>query len=295
MAGTVAVHRPVLVAEVVRILAATPPGWIVDCTVGTGGHAAALIEALGSHRVLGIDRDPAQLEVAASRLRPHRARVQLRQGDFRDLGRLVREEGVEEVSGVLYDLGLSSWQLEESGRGFSYRAEEEPLDMRMDPSFPRTAADVLNTYSEAGLRRVFAELGEEPRAAALARAIVRRRPLRTTSDLVAAVLSTYPLGRRRGKHPARRIFQALRMEVNQELPALRESLPQALELLVPGGRLVVIAYHSLEDRVVKGFLREAARAGSLALLSRKPLRPSPEEIGANPRARSARLRAAERR
>ncbi len=289
------VHRPVMAEEVVETFRPTRPGWIVDCTVGTGGHAAALLEALGSHRVLGIDKDPGALEVAAGRLEAFGERARLVRGDFRDLVKLASAAGVEEASGVLYDLGLSSWQLEASGRGFSYRAAEEPLDMRMDPSSSLTAAEVLNTYSEGRLRRVFADLGEEPRAAAIARAVVRRRPLRTTGDLVAAVLSTYPLGRRSGRHPARRVFQALRMEVNQELPALTSSLPQALELLVRGGRLVVIAYHSLEDRVVKVFLREAAREGKALLLVRKPLRAREGEVRENPRARSARMRVAERR
>ena len=284
-----AVHEPVLVDEVVRFLGGAEV--MVDVTVGLGGHAAALLDT-GVGRLIGVDRDPQALAVARSRLGPFGERGVVVEGRFSDLEGIVQAEGVENVEGVLFDLGVSSLQLDRADRGFSYRADA-PLDMRMGPA-GATAADVVNDYPEEELVRVLREYGEERFAGRIARSIVRARrraPLRTTRELAAVVAAAVPR-RRGGPHPARRTFQAIRIEVNRELEELAASLPQAAQLLTPGGRLVAISYHSLEDRVVKRFIRDDDR---LHPLTRKPLRPSEREVARNPRARSARLRAAERR
>jgi 16S rRNA (cytosine1402-N4)-methyltransferase len=284
-----AVHEPVLVGEVVGLLRGA--GVVIDVTVGLGGHAAALLKA-GVGRLIGVDRDPEALAGARERLARFGDRFRAAPGRFADIADIAEEAGAERVDGVLYDLGVSSLQLDRAERGFSYRVEG-PLDMRMGPA-DLTAADVVNTYPEDELRRILREYGEERFAGRVARAIIRARrrsPLRTTRELSAVVAAAVPR-RRGGPHPARRTFQAIRIEVNRELEELVASLPQAVRLLGPGGRLVAIAYHSLEDRVVKRFLREET---SLEVLTRKPVRPGEAEAARNPRARSARLRAAERR
>ncbi len=262
---------------------------VIDATVGAGGHAEALLEA-GVATVIGLDRDPDALAEATSRLGRFGERFRPVHGRFSELGEAV---GVDAAGGVLFDLGVSSMQLDLPERGFGYRVEG-PLDMRMDPSGPGpTAADVVRAYDEQDLARVIFELGEERQSRRIARSIVRAReraPVTTTAQLASIVASA--VGRRPGSpHPARRTFQALRIEVNRELEELAASLPQAAGLLEPGGRLVVIAYHSLEDRIVKRFV---AGSAELRALTKKPLRPSESETGSNPRARSARLRAAER-
>jgi len=282
-------HEPVLLAEVLRFLEPGVGKVIVDATVGTGGHAEALL-AQGA-RVIGIDQDPQSLELATERLRGFGERFQPVRGNFRNLRALLHSLGVDEVHGVLFDLGLSSLHLSQSKRGFSFQ-HEGPLDMRMDPDNPVTAADLVNGLSEHELVRILREYGEERYAERIAREIVRSRPLRTTGELARLVARCYPPGNYR-IHPATRTFQALRIAVNDELSALREALPQAVDLLAPGGVLCVIAFHSLEDRIVKRFLREGARAGRVLLLTKKPVRPTKEEVARNPRARSARLRAAQ--
>jgi 16S rRNA (cytosine1402-N4)-methyltransferase len=278
-----------MVAEVVRYLVDEAPrrGSVVDMTLGAGGHAEALLLA-GVERVIGIDRDPDALALAGERLARYGER-------FRSL-RLTFDHVDADVTGgpvdgVLYDLGVSSMQLDTPGRGFAYRADG-PLDMRMagaaddEPS----AADLVNTLPEADLADLIFELGGERRSRRIARAIVRRRPITTTDQLVGVIVGA--VGRRPGgPHPARRTFQALRIAVNREIEELTASLPQAVGLLAPGGRVVVIAYHSLEDRVVKRTFRDDDR---LAVLTAKPLRPSAEEVARNRRARSAIFRAAER-
>jgi 16S rRNA (cytosine1402-N4)-methyltransferase len=272
-----------MVAEVVELLRGRH--LVVDMTVGAGGHAAALLRA-GVERLIGIDRDPEALAIAGERLAAYGGRVSLVQGRFSE----VDEDAVgEPAGGVLFDLGVSSMQLDSPERGFSYRSEA-PLDMRMGPDGP-TAADLVNTLPEKELADIIFRFGEERRSRQIASALVRRRPVRTTSDLAATVVSA--VGRRPGgPHPARRTFQALRIAVNRELEELAAVLPLAAGLLGPGGRVVVIAYHSLEDGIVKRALRQDER---LEVLTKKPVRPSPGEIGANPRARAAKLRAAERR
>lgn len=275
--------------EVVELLSGA--GTVLDLTIGAGGHAAALLEA-GADRVVGVDRDPEALSAARERLAGYGNRVQLRQGRFSEVIEIAQEAGVREAGGVLFDLGVSSMQLDRPGRGFSFR-EAGPLDMRMGPEGPG-ATEVVNEYPEAELERVLRENGEERFARRIAAAIVRARsraPLQSTRELAAVVAAAVPK-RRGGPHPARRAFQAIRIEVNRELQELAASLPRAVQLLLPGGRLVVISYHSLEDRVVKRQLRDDER---LDVLTKKPLRPSAAEAEANPRARSAKLRAAERK
>ena len=264
---------------------------VVDATLGAGGHALALLEA-GVSRVVGVDRDRESVALASERLAGFGDRFRPVVAAFSAVDEAAQEAGVREAGGVLYDLGVSSMHLDRPERGFSYRAEG-PLDMRMSGVGP-TAADVVNTYPEDRLADVIHEYGEERFARRIARAIVRARargPLRTTRELAAVVAEAVPR-RRGGPHPARRTFQALRIEVNRELEELTASLPRAAQLLVPGGRLVAISYHSLEDRIVKWTFREDDR---LEVLTKKPLEPSPEERERNPRARSAKLRAAERK
>jgi len=267
----------------------------LDCTVGAGGHSFGLLErSAPDGRLVGLDADPNALAVAAVTLAPFGARVALLNRNFGDLGDL----DLEPVDAVLFDLGLSSLQLESSGRGFSFR-QDEPLDMRFDAaSDSPTAADLLNALPEAELERLLREYGEEPRARRVARSIAYRRttrPLARTGELVAAVIAA--LGSGRGRiHPATRTFQALRIAVNDELRNLETGLEAAVRLLKPGGRIAVISFHSLEDRIVKWRFRQWAEDADLklAILTRKPLAPDDAEARVNPRARSAKLRVAER-
>jgi 16S rRNA (cytosine1402-N4)-methyltransferase len=274
-----------MVAEVADLL--RDRGTVVDMTVGAGGHAAALLDA-GVGRVVGIDRDPRAIELARERLAPFGDRFRAVRALFSEAPAQLESEHVD---GILYDLGLSSMQLDRPDRGFAYRVDA-PLDMRMGLDYDEgpTAADLVNGLPLRELADIIYRFGEEHRSRRIAAAIVRRRPIRTTDQLAGVVVSA--VGRRPGgPHPARRTFQALRIAVNRELEELAASLPQAVELLVPGGRVVVISYHSLEDGITKRGFRDEPRLRSL---TKKPLRPSSEEVAANPRARSARLRAAER-
>jgi 16S rRNA (cytosine1402-N4)-methyltransferase len=259
-----------------------------------GGHAEAILS--GSNpgvRLLGLDVDPDALARAGARLASFGDRVRLTHASFRDLPDVAMAAGVREARAILLDLGISSLQLEESGRGFSFQ-RDEPLDMRLDPHLPRTAADVVNRLPEAELARLLAEYGDEAHARRIARAIVARRPLGTTADLVAAVKRAVP--RRAWSprvHVATRTFQAVRMAVNDEPGALRQSLRESPALLAVGGRLGVISFHSGEDRIVKQAFRALASAG-FAELAPSPLTPGADEVRANPRARSAKLRVLER-
>ena len=276
-------------SEVVGLLSGAET--VIDLTVGAGGHARALLDA-GVGRVVGVDRDELALDQARARLAGMGARFKAVRARFSEVLEVAEEAGVREAGGVLYDLGVSSLQLDRPERGFSYRVEG-PLDMRMGEG-DLTAADVVNTYPEEELARVIRTYGEERFAGRIAGAITRAReraPLETTRELAAVVAAAVPR-RRGGPHPARRTFQAIRIEVNGELEELAASLPRAVQLLAPVGRLVVISYHSLEDRIVKAFLRDDE---GLEVLTKKPVRPSAAEAEANPRARSAKLRAAERR
>lgn len=306
-------HVPVMVDQVVEILQPAPGQVLVDCTVGGGGHARALLPLLlPGGRLLGIDRDPRTLATARAALAPYGDAVILVHGDFRDLKAILARYGLRRVHGVLFDLGVSSFQLDEAERGFTFRADA-PLDMRMDPQSPVTAAQLVNTLPAAELTRILREYGEERWASRIAATIVRvreRQPLTTTGQLVEVVKQAIPAAaRRRGRHPARRTFQALRIAVNDELNALRAGLRAAVEALKPGGRVVVISFHSLEDRIVKQTFADLAagcrcppelpecrcgREAAVRVLTRKPLVPTEAEIQSNPRARSARLRAAQR-
>ncbi|PYT10633.1 MAG: 16S rRNA (cytosine(1402)-N(4))-methyltransferase [Acidobacteria bacterium] len=305
-------HRPVLLREALDALACRAGGLWVDGTAGAGGHAEAILHATApAGRLVAIDRDADAVEAARRRLEAFGERAILRHADFRQLPLLLDEIGARTVSGILLDLGISSLQLDDPGRGFSFR-EDGPLDMRMDRSQTATAADLVNTLPEDRLASILKDFGEEPRARPIARAIVRARgqaPIRTTRSLADLVASVLP---RRGPvriHPATRAFQALRIAVNDELEGLSRLLEQAVGRLEPGGRIVVIAFHSLEDRLVKRTLRgltrrcvcprdlpvcACGRPGLVRLITSRPVRPSASEVRDNPRSRSARLRAAER-
>ena len=269
-------------------------GWVIDGTVGMGGHAEAILERSGADvRLLGLDLDPEAVERARLRLDRFADRVRLRRGSFGDLASIAADEGVEAARAVVLDLGVSSAQLDASGRGFSFSLDE-PLDMRLDPSSERTAAAVLNELDEAELAQIIFEYGDERHARRIARAIVRRRPLATTGDLVAAVRGAVPRAAwSPRRHVATRTFQAIRMAVNDEQGALRRALQQAPALLAVGGRLGIIAFHSGEDRMVKQTFRTLARQG-YAEIEPSPLVPGDDEVRANPRARSAKLRVLER-
>jgi 16S rRNA (cytosine1402-N4)-methyltransferase len=283
------VHDPVLVSEVVELLKGAEV--VVDLTVGLGGHARALLEA-GVGMVVGVDRDPQALAVASERLASHPGRFRPLQASFSEVAKMARDVGLREVGGVLFDLGVSSMQLDLPERGFSFRGDG-PLDMRMGEG-NLTAATVVNTYEQDELARIIFEYGEDRYARRISRAIVRAReraPLRTTRELAAVVAAAVPR-RRGGPHPARRTFQAIRVEVNREIEELDASLPQVVRLLAPGGRVVVISYHSIEDRIVKRFMANDER---LEILTKKVVRPGRREASRNPRARSAKLRAAERK
>ncbi len=307
-------HIPVLRKDAVELLAAERGGIFVDCTLGLGGHAEAILAASPAVQLVGIDRDPEALALAAQRLAPFGARVRLLSGNFADLAALYAPLGLPAPAGVLADLGVSSLQLDRGERGFSFR-RPGPLDMRMGPDGP-SAADVVNQYPEEDLERIIRELGEDWDARRLARAIVadrQREAFSTTqqlADTVARVKRRRPVkGGRPSERidPATRVFQALRIEVNQELAALPKLLDEAIQLLSQDGRLVVISYHSLEDRIVKNTLRDLARGKVdpitgraqwetqlIEVLTKHPVRPSPAEVAINPRSRSARLRAARR-
>lgn len=308
-------HRPVMGPEVVELLASVPPGVVVDATVGGGGHARLLLESRPDLRILGIDRDGDAVAAAREALVGYGDRARIVQGSFEELASIVGSAWSEgTIVGILFDLGVSSPQLDRAERGFSYWGDA-PLDMRMDNSQPLTAAHVVNDYSEAELARLIRANGEERFAGRIARRIVERRPLRTTGELVDTIKDAIPArSRRRGGHPARRTFQAIRMEVNRELPSLSTALDESVHLLTPGGRVLVVAYHSLEDRMVKERFRAWAGTGPVEayvpphlprpvvtqeplvrVLTRRPLRPSDREVADNPRAASAKLRAAEKR
>lgn len=310
---TAPLHVPVLVREAVALLDPQPGGVYVDCTVGLGGHASAILERLGGRGlVVGVDRDALALAEASRVLASFRSQVILVRSDFGRLREILERLALPTVDGVIFDLGVSSLQLEAPGRGFSYW-RDEPLDMRMDLTQTVTAYHLLNGLTESELAKVIREYGEERWAARIARAIVearRRQPVQTTGQLVEIIKDAVPApARRSGGHPARRTFQALRIAVNRELELLEEGLEQAVAALRPGGRVVVISFHSLEDRIVKHAFRRlaagcacppeapACRCGAEAVvrvLTPQPVVPGPEEVRANPRARSARLRAAEK-
>ncbi len=309
MAG---VHVPVLLEECIAGLNIDPDGIYVDGTLGRGGHSQAIVQRLQKGRLIAIDRDEAAIDEAGERLRPWAGRVTLVRDNFRNLSAILDGLGVAKVDGMLFDLGVSSPQLDDSERGFSY-TRDAPLDMRMDRQSPLTARTVVNEWDEGSLRRIFFQYGEERYAARIAAAIVRRRgekPLETTFELVDVIRSAMPAPALREKqHPAKRCFQALRIAVNEELDSLSDMLDTAMDRLNPGGRLCVISFHSLEDRLVKNAIRARENGctcppefpvcvcgfhQTMRSVTRKPVTPSEEELARNPRARSAKLRVAER-
>jgi 16S rRNA (cytosine1402-N4)-methyltransferase len=301
-------HEPVMVDEVVAAFAEVPAGAVVDATVGGGGHAAAVLSANEHLRVIGIDRDPEAVSAARARLAPYGDRARVVHGRFDALVQIANSEGVPtgELSGVLFDLGMSSAQLERSERGFSYR-RDGPLNMKMDPTDAGspTAADLLNNLPQERLARMLASNGEGRGSSRLARRLVAGRPYSTTGQLADAVAAAVPAAARRRGHPAARVFQALRIAVNEELEQLADVLPRAIETLRPRGRCVTIAYHSGEDRVVKAAFAEAETGGCACppglpcacgavplgcVLRRGARKPMADEVERNPRAASARLR-----
>ena len=294
-------HIPVLVQEVVKYLPCESGRVFVDCTIGTGGHARAILEASQPHgQLFGLDRDPGALEVAREHLRDFCSRVVLFHEDFRHVETLLLGKGIKQVDGILFDLGVSSLQLSDPERGFSFQ-HDGPLDMRMDRQRGVTAADLVNRLPEKALSDTFYHYGEERWARRIAASIVRARAedrIQTTRQLSNIVTRAVPSSSRsRRLHPATRTFQALRIMVNHELEGLSDTLQAAVRLLCLGGRLCVIAFHSLEDRIVKHTFRalENDLYTPIQRITRKPIRPSPQEITRNPRSRSARLRIVERR
>lgn len=300
-------HVPVLFHEVMDAVLPQPGGSYVDVTLGAGGHAAGILSASAPDgRLLGIDADPEAVAYARQALKIFEDRAVLQVANYRQLGAVAQALGFEKVDGVLMDLGLSSRQLSDAARGFSF-SQDGPLDMRIDRDQGQPAADLVNGLPESELADLFWRYGEERYSRRIARAVVAARPITTTGELASVVSRT--VGRREKIHPATRVFQALRIAVNDELEALSQALPQVRDLLRPGGRMAVIAFHSLEDRVVKQFYQNEARdclcppeaticvcehRASLRVVTRKPVRPTDEEVATNPRSRSARLRVAER-
>jgi 16S rRNA (cytosine1402-N4)-methyltransferase len=304
-------HEPVLADRVAELLspALSEGGVVVDATLGRGGHAARILEAAPRARLLGIDKDGDALEASGANLAPFQERIDLVRDDFKNVAAVLERLGLTSIAAFLLDLGVSSPQLDISERGFSYRADG-PLDMRMDRSQKLTADAVVNFYGQRELARVIARYGQERFAARIAAAIVRARPLSSTAALASVVREAIPAAtRRHGRHPARRTFQAVRMEVNHELEALEVVLPDAIETLHVGGRAVVISYHSLEDRVVKRTFAEQASGcvcppdlpmcacgaeATVRILTSKPEQADADEVARNPRAKAAKLRAVER-
>jgi 16S rRNA (cytosine1402-N4)-methyltransferase len=290
------VHVPVMAAEVVELLSAPHPLTIVDATLGTGGHAAALLESTGEARLLGIDRDSTAIDHARERLAEFGARVTAAQANFSEIAETMKNAGLESADAIVADLGMSSFALDDATRGFSFRLDG-PLDMRMDQRADFSAYDLVNEETEAELARIIREYGEERMPGRIARTIVearRKRRIETTTDLRALVERAIGTHRRGGVHPATRTFQAIRIAVNREVESLATFLNDAPAMLAPGGRLAVIAYHSLEDRAVKERFRELGRTEAYKNLTAKVIKPTAREIAGNPRARSARLRCLER-
>ncbi len=305
-------HYSVLLRECVDALNIRPDGIYVDGTLGMGGHSEQIAKRLESGRLIAIDRDQTALERAGERLAPYADRISFVHGNFRDLKQILQSQGVEKADGMLFDLGVSSPQLDEAERGFSYMTDA-PLDMRMDVSESLTAWFIVNKWPEEKLKQILFEFGEERYAPRIAAAIVHQRasaPIDTTGELVEVIRGAMPAAALREKqHPAKRSFQAIRIAVNDELASIRELMDSASDLLAPGGRLAVISFHSLEDRIVKNAISARERGctcprdfpvctcgfkQTLKSVTRKPILPSERELSENPRSRSAKLRVAER-
>jgi 16S rRNA (cytosine1402-N4)-methyltransferase len=302
-------HDPVLYKEILQALKPQNNGFYVDGTLGAGGHSLGVLEACAPNgKLLGLDVDPQALSLARETLAPHERRSILLQRSYTTLEVTLKEIDWPLVNGIVLDLGASSMQFDTPERGFSFR-EDAPLDMRFDPTRAQSAADIVNTYSEAELAEIIFRYGEERASRQIAKAIVRERPIRTTGKLASVIKGVMPRKKGMHVHPATRTFQALRIAVNDEMGAIESVLPQAVRSLAPGGRLAIISFHSLEDRLVKQYFRQESRdclcppkqpvctcghKASIKELNRKPSFPSDEETARNPRARSARLRVAEK-
>ncbi len=305
-------HISVLLEECLEGLAIRPDGVYIDGTLGGAGHSSQIVKRLTSGRLIGIDRDPIALQAAGKRLEPYKERVTLVHSNFCEMAQVVKDLGLNGVDGILLDLGVSSPQLDDGERGFSYMADA-PLDMRMNSEDTLTAYTVVNTWPQEELKRILFDYGEERYAPRIAAAICRRReetPIRTTLELVEIIRSAMPAQALREKqHPAKRSFQAIRIAVNDELGSVEKAMAEAIPLLNPGGRLAVITFHSLEDRIVKNAMAEAAKGCTcppnfpvcvcgkkpqVKLISRKPVVATDEELEANPRSRSAKLRVCEK-
>jgi 16S rRNA (cytosine1402-N4)-methyltransferase len=304
---TVFSHDPVMVREITELFANVPDGVVLDATLGGAGHTTAILDAHPGLRVLGLDRDPAALEASRKRLAPYGDRAMLQHRRFDDLDAAMSEAGIDELSGALFDLGVSSHQFDSGERGFSYR-HDAPLDMRMDTTESTTAADVVNQASEGEIAHLLREFSDEKFAGRIARAIVAARPIHTTAELADIVASAIPApARRRGGHPAKRTFQALRISLNKELEILPNAIDSAVRRTRSGGRVAVLSYHSGEDRIIKARFKQHATGGcecpnnlpcgcgatSTVRLVRVASKPNAEEQLSNPRSTSARLRVAE--
>lgn len=290
-------HEPVLLEEVLTLLRLKPGEAVVDATLGNGGHAREILKRIGlKGRLIGIDQDPEALQRARTNLKEFSQVIYI-QKNFSELNTLLESLNLNQVDAVLLDVGISSEQLMEGGRGFSF-LKEGPLDMRMDPTRSLTARDLVNDLSQEELEKLFWDYGQERWGRRIAQSIVRvrrKKPIETTQELAEVISEAVPAPSRFGpRHPATRVFQALRIRVNRELEALAAVLPQALQRLGPGGRLAVITFHSLEDRIVKQTFRSWASEEKVKILTRKPVRPTLAEIEQNPRSRSAKLRAIEK-
>jgi len=307
-------HKSVLLQEVIQFLSPEPGQVFIDSTIGFGGHSLEILKKISSKgRLLGIDQDKEAIDWLEANLKPYHPNLILAKGNFSEIKRLARENGFENANGILADIGVSSYQLDKEKRGFSFK-KAGPLDMRMDKNRELTAAEAVNSYSEHDLANIFSKYGEERLSKTIAREIARRRtekPIETTLDLAKLVGGVYEKKSLKGRktHPATRIFQALRIEVNNELENLKKFLPQAVEVLAPKGRLAVITFHSLEDRIVKNYFRDIAKEcicppdfpvcqcghkPKVRTVTKKPIIPGEEEIRDNPRARSAKLRVIEK-
>jgi 16S rRNA (cytosine1402-N4)-methyltransferase len=301
-------HRPVMEQEILEVFDTVPAGVVLDATLGAGGHSEALLKRRGDLRVLGLDQDPAALAAAGQRLAGFETRAVTHRCRFDHLRSAMEAHDISQLSGALFDLGVSSPQLDQAERGFSFR-QDGPLDMRMDTAAALSAADVVNHYSERDLARVIKTYGDERFAGRIAKSIAAQRPIVSTAHLAQVVTTAIPAAARRtGGHPAKRTFQAIRIEVNAELEVLPSAIDDAIDALVPGGRIAILSYHSGEDRIVKDRLRVATGECScphglpcvcgavqkVALVRRIPKTPSDTELTVNPRAASARLRVAEK-
>ena len=295
------IHIPVMPKEAIEFLKPQKGGIYVDGTLGGGGHTALIADIIGAKgRIIGIDRDIDAISAAKKRLKKYAKQITYVHNNFKDIDVILDDLGIKDVDGILLDLGVSSEHLDNLKRGFSFRESEENLDvcldMRMDVSQELTAYDVVNEYPEIKLREIFYKLGEERYAKSIARKIVFKRPIETVKSLIQVIKSATPPSYRyrKSSHFASKVFRAIRMEVNQELPAVEEVIPKAISKLKKGGRLVIISFHSLEDRIVKHSFRKIAADSEIAILTKKPVVPGEKESQENSRSRSAKLRAIEK-